>query len=198
MKITREPSAMHRLTAVLLLLLIVVAVDWVVEEVVLARHEYYQEHIERIQDRLERANSLLAQRPELEKQIKRVKQNESSNAYYLNQASPTIAATDLQQRVKTAIESNGGQLMSTQILPETSEGAFTKVAIRVQMTGDTEALQKTLYALEAQTPLLFVDNIQIRARPVRQPRRSRTEQPSVQISLTTQFELAGYLRGSGG
>jgi general secretion pathway protein M len=136
-------------------------------------------------------------RPGLEKQINRIKQNEAGNAYYLNQSSPTIAATDLQQRVKNAVESNGGQLMSTQVLPATSEGAFTKVAIRVQMTSDTEALQKAFHALEAQTPLLFLDNIQIRARPVRQPRRTRTEQPSVQISLTTQFELAGYLRGGG-
>ncbi|NJN46349.1 MAG: hypothetical protein HC808_07605 [Candidatus Competibacteraceae bacterium] len=45
---------------------------------------------------------------------------------------------------------------------------------------------------------MFIDNIQIRARPVRQRRRSRTEQPVTQIDLTTQFELAGYMRGEVG
>ncbi|MEZ5584099.1 MAG: type II secretion system protein GspM [Candidatus Competibacteraceae bacterium] len=154
--------------------------------------------MEQLQERLQRANAMVAQRPALEQRINAIKQNDTINAYYLNQASPTIAATDLQQRVKTAVEGNGGELTSVQILPVTTEGAFSKVAIRAQMTGDTEVLRKTFHALESNPPALFIDNIQIRARPIRQRRRSRTEQPITEIRLTTQFELAGYMRGTGG
>jgi general secretion pathway protein M len=195
---TSTPSPLQRLIAVLLLLLLLAGLDWVVEEVVLAKHEFYRLSIEQQQERLQRANAMLAKRPELEERINKIKQNDTINAYYLKQSSPTIAATDLQQRVKTAVESNGGELMSVQILPVTSEGAFSKIAIRAQMTGDTEALQKAFHDLESSPPALFIDNIQIRARPIRRPRRSRTEQPTTSIQLTTQFELAGYMRGEGG
>ncbi|MEE4379664.1 MAG: type II secretion system protein GspM [Candidatus Competibacteraceae bacterium] len=191
------PSPFQRLIAVLLLLLSIAALDWFVEDIVLAKYQFYQLRIEQHQERLQRANAMLAQRPALEKSINNIQQNDTINAYYLNQSSPTIAATDLQQRVKTAVESNGGELTSVQILPVTTEGAFSRVAIRAQMTGDTEVLQKAFHALESNPPALFIDNIQIRARPIRQRRRNRTEQPTTQISLTTQFELAGYMRGAG-
>jgi len=187
------PSLFQRLVAVLLLLLLIAGIDWFVEDIVLAKHRFYQLKIEQQQERLQRTNAMLAQRPQLEKSINNIKQNDTINAYYLNQASPTLAATDLQQRVKAAVERNGGELTSVQILPVTTEGAFSKVAIRAQMTGDTEVLQKTFHALESNPPALFIDNIQIRARPIRQRRRSRTEQPTTQIRLTTQFELAGYM-----
>ncbi|NJN46350.1 MAG: hypothetical protein HC808_07610 [Candidatus Competibacteraceae bacterium] len=129
------PSPFHRLAAVLLLLLVIAGLDWFVEDIVLAKHKFYQLNIEQLQERLQRANAMLAQRPELEQRINNIKQNDTINAYYLNQSSPTIAATDLQQRVKAAVEANGGELTSVQILPVTTEGAFSRVAIRAQMTG---------------------------------------------------------------
>jgi general secretion pathway protein M len=84
------------------------------------------------------------------------------------------------------------------------EGGFSKVTIRVQMTSDTDALQKVLYDLESHEPLFFIDNLQVRARPVRQPRRrlrGNAQQPPQApstVQLTTRFELAGFMRGKGG
>jgi hypothetical protein len=115
----------------------------------------------------------------------------------------------VQQQVKAIIESNGGRLASTQVLPESDEGGFTRVTIRVQiLVNDVVALQKTLYALESATPLLFMDNVQLRARTVRKrvpaavsvnpaERRNRRRRPveiKTETQLTLQFELAGFMR----
>ena len=202
-------ASFHRLAALSLLALVLSAAYWSVQRYWFGTYHHYRDNIEQVQARIQRYNSMLAMRPELEKQLQSVQADHSVDAYYLTDASPTLAATSLQQQARQAIESNGGSIVSTQILPITSEGLFTRVTIKVQMTGDTEAVQKMLYSLEAASPLLFVDNVQVRARTIRQraaidrstarrnPRQRRSRQQPVpvktQVQLTTQFELAGYM-----
>ena len=194
----------HRVAAVVLLVVVVVGVYSLIDGVLAARYRFYRDHVEELQGRLQRLNSLLATGPELETRIRQVRADSPVDLYTLKPAPPPIAATELQQQVKDVVESNGGNLVSTQILPVNVEGGFSKVTIRVQMTSDTEALEKVLYDLESHEPLLFIDNFQVRARPVRQPRRRLRgnarpppEAPPT-VQLTTRFELAGFMRGKGG
>ena len=203
---------LHRGIALGLLLAVIVGAYWLVDRVWLGQYVYYQENIEQLQDRFLRYVKIIAGRPELEAKLRQVGQDNSIAQYYLAQPSPTLAATDLQQQVKNIIESNGGRLASTQILPATKENGFTRVAIKVQMlVNEMEALQKTLYALESAKPLLFINNVQMRARTVRKrvPRTNnrratnrrnsrdrRRRQPlpvKTETQLTAQFELAGYI-----
>ena len=190
----------HRFISLLLLLAVLAGLYWLVNGVLIAKYRFYQTNVEQLQDRLQRFNALLATREDLEAQIQAIKQNQSDKAYYLSQTSPTLAASQLQQRVKQVVESNGGSLVSTQILPEANEGGFSQVAIRVQMSGDTNALQQVLYALESARPLLFIDNVRVRSRVIRQRQRNRTRDrrnPAVvteKVQLTLQFELGGYMR----
>ena len=194
----------HRVAAVALLVMVGFGIYTLVDGVLLAKYRFYREHVEESQDRLQRLESMLATGPELEARIRQVRADSPIDLYTLKSAPPPIAATELQQQVKAVVESNGGNLVSTQILPVNVEGGFSKVTIRVQMTSDTDALQKVLYDLESHEPLLFIDNLQVRARPVRQPRRRLRgnakplpEAPST-VQLTTRFELAGFMRGKGG
>lgn len=188
----------QRILAVLLLALVLAGIHQLVEGVLVAKYQFYATQIQQLQDRLYKLNGMLATRPDLEARLRQLKQDESVQVYFLQQASPTLAATELQQRVKNAVESHGGTLTSTQILPVAEESGFTKVAIRVMLNGDTEGLQKILYDLEAQTPLLFIDNLQISSRQVRQFRQDRRAAPDMSVQLTTQFELIGYLPRSAG
>lgn len=202
-------ASFHRLAALGLLALVLAAGYWSVQRYWFGTYDHYRDNLEQIQSRIQRYNSMLAMRPELERQLQEVQTDHSVDTYYLSEDSPTLAATRLQQQVRQAVESNGGNIISTQILPTASEGLFTRVAIKVQMTGDTDAVQKMLYSLEASSPLLFVDNMQIRARTIRQrathdarrsarDRRARARQAPAEIKthvqLTTQFDLAGYMR----
>lgn len=184
----------HRLAALTLLLMVLAAVYWLVDQIWVAKYEFYQTEIEKLQDRLQRLQAMSATRESLEAQIERVREDSSVDAYYLQQTSPTLAASQLQQQVKAVVEGNGGSLVSTQILPVTQEDGFPRVAIRVQMTGGTEILWKVLHTLESNRPLLFIDDLRVTARTIR--RRNPRDRSSIEteLQLTTQFELAGYLR----
>lgn len=110
-------------------------------------------------------------------------------AAYLQGASEALVSADLQNRVKTVVQDNGGVLNSTQILDSASEEGFRRVAVRVRMSGGSEALYKVLYVLETERPFLFLDNIDINARSV----RAREGQPET-IELMVSFDLFGYMR----
>lgn len=201
-------ESLHRLIAVALLIAIIYGSYWLVEKVWFGQYTYYHETVEQLQERLLRYSNLAATRPQLETEIQKIRQDNSVDNYYLDQASATLAATDLQQRVKGIVEGNGGRLASTQILPVFEEGPLTKIAIRVQITvTEMESMQKALHVLESARPMLFVDNVQIRARTVRKrvPRtnnrrnrlnrnNNRSQAVTTETQLTMQFELAGYMR----
>lgn len=189
-------SVDHRqrlLALALTVVVVLVGVD-LFDRVWLGKYVFYQEHLDDLQFRLQRFKALLSSQEELQQSLQQIQQDNSTDAYYLPDASPTLAATTLQQRVRQVVQSNGGNLVSTQILPVAVEEGFTRVALRIQMTGDTTAVQRMLHALESSRPLLFVDALQIRAQPVRQNRRGNTVTEEMQ--LVTQFELAGYLPGA--
>lgn len=115
--------------------------------------------------------------------------DESDGAAYLQGASEALVSADLQNRVKTVVQDNGGVLNSTQILDATSEDGFRRLAVRVRMSGGSEALYRVLHALETERPFLFVDNIDINARSM----RAREGQPET-IELMVSFDLFGYMR----
>ena len=189
-------TPLHRLTAVALLLITLLGVYWLIARPLVNKYHFYQSNIENLQERLQRLRGMLATRRELEAQIQRVRQDSSVAVYYLKQQSPMLGATDLQQQVKSIVEANGGRLISTQILPVTQEKGFSRVGINVQMTGDTKVLQKIIYALESNRPLLFINNLQVIARTIRYS--GRDNQLGTNLQLTIQFDLAGYLRARAG
>ena len=193
-------TSAHRLIALLLLGLFIAGGQWLYERYWLGRHQLYADTTEQLQDRLSRYQRMIAQRPHLEQRLSEIRQSDAVDVYYLSQDTPTLAATELQRRASQAVQSNGGSLTSSQVLPIEQENGFIKVAIRVQMNGDVEALNKAIHALESNRPTVFIDNVQIRSRRIRQRvprsanRSGRGVQIQTQIQLTAQFELAGYMQ----
>jgi general secretion pathway protein M len=185
----------------LLLLLVLGAGQWLFERYWLGQQRHYQDATEQLQDHLLRYRRLAEQRPLLEQKLGEVQQNDAIEAYYLAQETPVLAATELQRRAGQAVQKNGGSLTSSQVLPVEDDSGFARVAIRVQMNGDMDALSNIFHTLESARPTVMVDNVQIRARPIRQrvPRatteNNRRKQYDVktEIQLTAQFELVGFM-----
>lgn len=187
----------HCLAAVALLLSTVFAGFGLLAWPLIGKYQFYQVNIEQLQERLQRLNGMLATRELLAARLQQLRQDGAIDAYYLKESSPTLAATELQQKVKQIIEANGGSLASTQILPAIEEDIFSRVAIQVRLTGDTELLQKLVYTLESNPPLLFVNNLQVVGREIRQ-RSGPGNEIHTRLQLQIQFELAGYMRRSQG
>ena len=199
MTIAAAPGWGQRLGALALLLLVVVSTLYlVVDHVLVARYRFYLERLEQQQGRLEQLERMAASREPIQQLIAKIQQDRNITAQYLPQSAPPLAAADLQQRVKAVVEAAGGTLRSTQALPPVEEGNAVKVAVNATVSGDTEILQKVLYDLESQTPLLFVDNLEVSARAVRQRLPNGRLAGYSRVQLNIQFEISGYLRKEGG
>jgi general secretion pathway protein M len=192
------PGWGHRLAALSLLLLVGGVLYLAVDQWLVGRYRYYQNSLERHQERLAQLERMAATREPVQQLIAKIQQDRNVTTQYLPQSAPALAAAELQQRIKAVVEAAGGTLQSTQALPPVEEGGAVKIAISAIMNGDTGSLLRVLHNLESQTPLLFVDNLELSARQNR-PRLSSGRYASyTRMQLNVQFEVAGYLRKEGG
>lgn len=197
MSVVAMPGWGHRLAALLLLIVVGGAFYLLVDQTLVARYYYYRDVLERQQGRLEQLQRMAAIRDPIQQSITRIQQDRAVTSQYLPQSVPALAAADLQQRVKAAVGTAGGTLQSTQALPPVDDGDAVKIAVSAAISGDVGSLQKTLYELEAQTPLLFVDNLQVTARESRPRLPGGRVANYTRVQLSIQFEVSGYLRKGG-
>ncbi len=112
---------------------------------------------------------------------------EKRYGYYLENNRPTLAAAELQRRVKQSVEKHGGSIVSSQILGEQEENGLGlhRVVLRVNLRMDLPTLQKILYELETKPPVLVLQNISLNARPSGSTARlnGRIEQQVLDASL---------------
>lgn len=188
----------QRLGALILLLILGIGIVYfLVNQGLVARYNFYQDHLIQQQNRLGQLERMAASREPIQQLIATINQDRNAVVQYLSQATPSVAGAELQQRVKAVVEAAGGTLRSTQALPPADEGNTVKVTVSVNLTGDTETLQKILHEMEAQTPLLLVDNLDVTARENR-PRLTNGRVANYsRIQLTVQLEVSGYLRKVG-
>jgi general secretion pathway protein M len=125
----------------------------------------------------------------LRAELARLKERQASTVGFMQSSNPSLAAAELQNRIKSSVEAAHGELRSTQILPARDEGVFRRISIRGQIAVNTAALQRVFYDLESASPFLFLDNVEIRSRPAR-----RSSAPEDDPILEVRFDLYGYLR----
>jgi len=192
------PGWGQRLAALALLLLVGGALYLAVDQWLIGRYRDYQDQLQQQQERLAQLERIAATREPVQQRIAKIQQDRNITAQYLPQSAPALAAAELQQRIKAVVEAAGGALQSTQALPPVEEGGAMKVTVSAIMNGDTGSVQKVLYDLEGQTPLLFVDNLELSARMMRPRLPNGRYANYTRMQLNAQFEVSGYLRKGGG
>jgi len=173
------------LLAVLLLLALVVLLPWQ------AKMAEYGERIDTLANQLARFEGMRGAGPRLEAEHTALQERLKKSVFFLDAGTPALAAAALQNRIKEVITAQGATLVSTQNVEEIVKEKPRRIALRVRMSGDDAALLKVVYELEGGTPLLFIDNLSVRART---KARGRGKNRTVETLLDVQFDLAGYLR----
>jgi general secretion pathway protein M len=185
------PGWISRLAAVSLLVgLAATAYVFVVPPLV-AGYVGDREALADARERLGRYRRIAATRPDLQAQIDAMEERGAARGNYLTGRTDALAAAELQNRVKKIIETNGGKLRSIQTVPGKADGGFQRVTIRVQLAAPIDSLHRIIYALEAEKPFLFLDNIDIGNR--RRGRRKKAPDDA-DPALTVRFDLFGYLQ----
>jgi general secretion pathway protein M len=179
-----------RYAALLLLLLGILLVAWLLSYPLVSLYSSQVAIIQQKENRVARDRQLVESQELLRQELEQLKSRNPGAAYYVAGETPALASARMQQYLKQIVERNGGELISTQILPKKESQGVDSTSLKVHLTADLNASWQILYALESGRPMMFLDSLVISARPER--RRSLEEAPA--ISLDINFHMTGYLK----
>jgi hypothetical protein len=185
---TRLSPARQRALALGVLLILLVAAAAVLVFPVILLHRHYDLAIEDLSDKLVRYRRVAAQAPELRAALETVKAKDARR-FYLRNTAPNLAAAELQETVKAAIENNGGRITTSQSTAARDDGRFKQIGVNVQFFATTPALQKVLATLETQQPYLVIENIAVR--PLNAFRGFKPG-PGQEPELNLQLDVSGW------
>lgn len=126
---------------------------------------------------------------QLKNELKKLGSRETDKTGFLENKPEALAAADLQKHIKTLIESNAGEMISTQVVQLKETDTFPHVTIKVHLRGNIEALRNILYRLNTEQPVLLIDNFLVQAR---QGSAGRRAQPGAD-QLEVRFDLTGFM-----
>ncbi len=164
-------------------------------EPLVAEYQAFGTTIAQSRELLQRYQRISNNRGALQEQAKELRRRLKARGGYLPGASDSLAAAKLQNRVKKIILAAGGAIKSTQTLAPSDVKGLRQIDVRVQMSANIVALQKTIHALEADETYLFLDNVDIRRQRTR--RRRNRKSPATVSPLTVRFDIYGYRRPEG-
>ena len=159
--IAKLPPSRQRLLAVALLVVAVLLALSLLLVPLWLLHKHYDDTIADLTDRVERYRRVAAQAPEYRKALDAMR-DKDGRRFFLKNTAPNLAGAELQELVRTAIESNGGRITTSQNQGPKDDGRFRQITVTVQFFASTPALQKILYAIESQPPYLSVENMTLR------------------------------------
>ncbi len=108
----------------------------------------------------------IAQRPELERELARVREFEAGNPGFLPETNKQLATAALVQRLESVVAAASPQPGRCQITARTPSEArtqdpFTRATVQVRLRCGVAELGAVLHALESDSPQLFVDNLDL-------------------------------------
>lgn len=161
----------------------------------LTKRSNFNEQLEDLQFQYSRFNHLEKQRDQIIDELQQLRQEQTDATGFLENKPQALAAADLQNYIKNIIESNSGNLISTQVVRHETSETFPDIRIKIHMRADIDALQEVFYDLEANQPTLLIDNLYLQKRNRRVSRRAsqraRVEQAAALIEA--RFEVTGYI-----
>jgi general secretion pathway protein M len=141
---------------------------------------------------LARFRRVAAELPRRRAELTALRQRQAASEGFLQGTNEALVAAQIQNRLKALVEAAHGELKSTQVLPVQEEGKYRRITLRAQMMLDMAAAQKVLYGIETASPLLFLDNLDLRVHigGDRHRERANPDPP-----LDVRFDVYGYMRG---
>lgn len=194
MRIEQLTPRAQRIVALVLLVLALVAGGGLVAGPYLAMVGSYEHKLDQLTKKLQHYRVIVQQGAGTREQQRVLTRLERSYGYYLGGDKPTLAAAELQRRVKQVIEQQGGTVVSSQVLGEKNEGGLRQIALRVTMRTGIGTFAQVLHTLEAQPPVLVFENIHIGARPGGATARWRGSGNLQEIDV--RFDVLGFRRGA--
>jgi len=142
--------------------------------------------------RIQQYERILARKDAVIASMIAIKEQYQKRGLLNRQSTGALASAEVQEFIKKVITEAGGQLSSTQALPLSTKNEFSRITVSVRMTGNSEVLRAVLYKLETSTPLLIINQIEIR--PMRGVRSRTTRQIEPSNELNINFQAVSFMR----
>jgi general secretion pathway protein M len=157
----------------------------------------YAEQVDDLEFKLQRFRRTVAEKDLWLRRMEQIQQQGEHEERFIAKETAALASADLQTRIKSAVTTAGGELISTQVIPERKEEQFTRVAVKVRMNGSTTVLREVLHSFESGTPVQFIENLNIRPIRVAAP-ITPGGKPSSKVvdKLSIDFDVVGYMRAA--
>lgn len=185
-----------RLTAVLILLIVLIAVYMIGFHWFFQRHAEYAEQLDGLRGQLARYEAIAAQREPLQARLAAIRNSREDEGLFLEEDNFNEAAAALADRLGQMVETQADdscQIVSRQPVRPRVEERFQRVTVNVRMRCHAEDLLQILYRLESDAPLVLVDDLNV-LRP-RARRRARNDDAVAALQpLDVRFNMSGYLK----
>jgi len=99
--------------------------------------------------------------PQLRAQLDGLRQSAGAGTVTLAGASDALAAATLQSRLEELAATAGVAIASTESLPAETAGDYRRIGLRMAISGGYDGIVRLLSAIDAATPPLAVDSLQI-------------------------------------
>jgi len=183
---------MQRWLAVGLLVAAILIVSLVVIVPVVSKGMELHEAKNNLAFRLQQYERILARKDAVIASMNAIKEQYQERGLLNRQGTGALASAEVQEFIKKTIVEAGGQLSSTQALPVTSKNEFSRITVSVRMTGNSEVLRTVLYKIETATPLIIINQIDVR--PLRGVRNRTTRQVGPSNELNINFQAVSFMR----
>lgn len=184
--IKADSMQMQRWLAVGLLAAVIVIVSLVVVMPVVNKGLELNEDKKNLVFRLQQYERILARKDAVMASMSVIKEQHQERGLLNSQGTGALASAEVQEFIKKAIVEAGGQLSSTQALPVSTKNEFSRITVSVRMTGNSEVLRAVLHKIEASTPLIIINQIDIRPMRGIRSRTTRQIEPSNQLNINFQ------------
>ncbi len=126
----------------------------------------------------------IAMRPVVEARLADLKKRETSATGLIAGASAELAAANVQNVVKTLVESQLGQVRSAQNLAPVTADGFQRIDVQYDVSLPMTRLKTIAYSIETSTPYLFLDGIDMRVPESWQAVDATSDPPNVEVRWT--------------
>ena len=183
------------LTTVLILLLVLGRIS--VIGPYMAHREWVQTQLEIQPQLLEKNLRYIGQKERLSAALEAARNDvKSHDTKLLTGDTPSVNASDLQETVQVLAAKEGTQVITTRVLNPEPTGAFSKIAIQMEVSGQVEQIASLVQGIETSPKLLVIDEINVRSlfRPIGLPQQQGAPQAAAQ-NLRVSITVAGFARG---
>ena len=142
--------------------------------------------------RITRYQRVIASREEVLIDIEQGRKEINSLGYFNTQVSTSLATAELQNSIKSMAVHAGGELSSSQVLPNKEQDGLVRIAVKVKLTGDMEMLRSLLYEIEGEKPFMIIENLTVVPAPKKRNRKTRKTEQTGNVVVT--LEVSSYMR----